>query len=144
MQLCSIPLKSIIYKHVGALSNKDVLTCRAMLQCREGCAQAWICSFIFCDPGFTYRAVNSLCAHWQLPDKCTATAKRDKPCCNSLLIASVFNLRQTLNHENQQFMQRSEIIWLQKPRSTVTLHCNTENHSPAFHTSVTMSKMCIW
>lgn len=134
----------MIYKHVGALSNRDVVTCRAMLQCRKECAPAWICSFISCDPVFLCRPVNSLCAYWQLPDKCIGTAKRDKPRCSSLPIASVFNLRQALNHRNQQFRQRSEIIWFQKLRSTVALHWNMGNHNSTFCTSVIVSKTHIW
>lgn len=115
-----------------------------MLQCRGDCAPEWICSFIFCDSVFICSSLNSLCVYWQLPDKCIATAKRDKPCCNSLLIASVFHLKQTLNHGNQQFMQRSEISGFQKLRSAVTLHWNIGNHSSAFHVSVTVRKMWIW
>lgn len=79
-----------------------------------------------------------------VPDRCLincmATAKRDKPCCSSLLITSVFNLRQMLNHGNQQFMQRSEITGFQKLTRIVTLLWITGNHSSAFHTSIIVKR----
>lgn len=107
-------------------------------------APGWVCSFVFCCSAFICRSVNSLSVYWQLPAECIATAKRDKPCCSSLPIASVFHLKQTLNHRNQQFVQRSMIRGFQKPSSTVTLHWNTGNHSSAVHVSITVSKIQIW
>lgn len=116
-----------------------------MLQCRKESALDWH-GYVL-----SFSVILCLSVGLWIPSVCTDSClinagplHRDKPCCNSLLITSVFNPRQTLKHGNQQFMQRSEIIWLPKLRSTVTVHWNTGNRSSTCHTNVIVSKMRIW